>query len=434
MAEAARTVPNRRWTIGVLLGAGVLVNYFDRISLSVAAPQLQLDLNLSPVEMGLLFSAFFWSYSLFQLPGGILLDRFGLKTVGRWGAFLWAVASGLTALASGYAGIFVARLLLGIAEAPGMIGNQKATGYWFPRNERSRSTAIFDSAAKFSNVIGVPLVAFFIVQFGWRWGFGVTAILSLAYFAAYWIIYRDPSEDRHLSKAEHAHILAGGATPEGLPPAGQVLMLGYVLRNRKVWAHTIGYSAYGYSFYLFLTWLPGYMVQTLHMSILKSAAFSTIPWIFASLADLLIGGFLVDYFIARGYDDTKVRKAVIVAGMMAGLAVFGATFTTNPFWALVWITIALSGVSAAAPVASSIVSLISPRGGTATVGGFVNLVNNLMGVAAPVITGFIVGITHSFSGAFLVAGIVLVVGIVSYVFVLGPIEPIPGPEPLTVPV
>ena len=434
MAEAARTVPNRRWTIGVLLGAGVLVNYFDRISLSVAAPQLQLDLSLSPVEMGLLFSAFFWSYSLFQLPGGILLDRFGLKTVGRWGAFLWAVASGLTALASGYGGIFTARLLLGIAEAPGMIGNQKATGYWFPRNERSRSTAIFDSAAKFSNVIGVPLVAFFIVQFGWRWGFGVTAILSLAYFAAYWIIYRDPSEDRHLSKAEHAHILAGGATPEGLPPAGQVKMLGYVLRNRKVWAHTVGYSAYGYSFYLFLTWLPGYMVQTLHMSILKSAAFSTIPWIFASLADLLIGGFLVDYFIARGYDDTKVRKAVIVAGMMAGLAVFGATFTTNPFWALVWITIALSGVSAAAPVASSIVSLISPRGGTATVGGFVNLVNNLMGVAAPVITGFIVGITHSFSGAFLVAGIVLVVGIVSYVFVLGPIEPIPGPEPLTVPV
>jgi ACS family D-galactonate transporter-like MFS transporter len=434
MAEAARTVPNRRWTIGVLLGTGVLVNYFDRISLSVAAPQLQLDLHLSPAEMGLLFSAFFWSYSLFQLPGGILLDRFGIKTVGRWGAFLWAVASGLTALASGYGGIFVARLLLGIAEAPGMIGNQKATGYWFPRNERSRSTAIFDSAAKFSNVIGVPLVAFFIVQFGWRWGFGVTAFLSLAYFAAYWILYRDPSEDGRLSKAEHAYILAGGATPEGLPPAGQVKMLGYVLRNRKVWAHTVGYSAYGYSFYLFLTWLPGYMVQTLHMSILKSAAFSTIPWIFASLADLLIGGFLVDYFIARGYDDTKVRKAVIVAGMMAGLAVFGATFTTNTVWALVWITIALSGVSAAAPVASSIVSLISPRGGTATVGGFVNLVNNLMGVAAPVITGFIVGITHSFSGAFLVAGIVLVVGIVSYVFVLGPIEPIPGPEPLTVPV
>jgi MFS family permease len=427
MAETAQKIPGRRWIIGVLLASGVLINYFDRISLSVAAPQLQHDLGLNAVEIGLLFSAFFWSYSLFQLPGGILLDRFGIKMVGRWGSFLWAAASGVTALASGLVGIFSARLLLGIAEAPGMIGNQKATGYWFPRHERSRSTAIFDSAAKFSNVIGVPLVAFFIYQFGWRWGFGITALFSLAYFAAYWFIYRDPSQDKRLSKAEHDYILAGGATPEGLPPAGQVRMLGYVLTNRKVWAHTIGYSAYGYSFYLFLTWLPGYMVQSLHMSFLKGAAFSTIPWIFAALADLLIGGFLTDHFIARGYDPNKVRKTVIVAGMMAGLAVFGITVTNDPFWALVFITIALSGISAAAPVASSVVSLISPRGGTATVGGFANLINNLMGVAAPVITGFIVDITHSFSGAFLVAGLVLLVGIFSYVVLLGPIEPIPDP-------
>jgi sugar phosphate permease len=431
MQQTARSIPGRRWTIGVLLGVGVLVNYFDRINLSVAQPQLQQDFGLSFAQIGILGSAFFWSYSIFQLPGGLVLDRFGIKTVGRWGAFLWAVASGATALASGYAGIFAARLMLGIAEAPGMIGNQKATGYWFPRNERSRSTAIFDSCAKFANVIGVPLVAFFVVKFSWRGGFAITAVLSLAYFIAYWLIYRDPSQDPRLSKAEHEYILAGGAVPEGLPPAGQTRMLGYILCNRKVWAHTVGYSAYGYLFYLFLTWLPGYMVQSLHMSILKSAAFSTVPWICASLADLLIGGFLVDALIARGYDDTKVRKAVIVAGMVAGLAVLGVAFTTDLFWALLWISLALSGVSAAAPVASSIVSLISPRGGTATVGGLVNLVNNLAGAAAPIITGFIVDHTHSFSAAFVVAGIVLMVGIFSYVVVLGPIEPIPGPDPVS---
>jgi MFS transporter, ACS family, D-galactonate transporter len=427
MAQAARSIPKRRWTIGLLLGAGVLVNYIDRISVSVAAPQLQHDFGLSPQQLGLLFSAFFWSYALFQLPGGMLLDRFGIKTVGRWGAFLWSAASAVTALSSGYAGIFVARLLLGIAEAPAMIGNQKATGYWFPRSERSRSTAIFDSAAKFSNVIGVPLVAFFIVRFGWRWGFGITATLSIAYFIAYWVIYRDPSQDKHLSKQEHDHILSGGATPEGLAEAGQGVMLAYVLRNRKVWAHTVGYSAYGYSFYLFLTWLPGYLVQSLHMSILKSAGFATIPWMFASLADLLIGGFFVDHLIHRGFDETRVRKTVIICGMVGGLAVFGATWTTDPVWAVMWITLALSGLSAAAPVASSIVSLISPRGGTATIGGIVNLSNNLMGVAAPVVTGFIVGLTHSFAGAFLVAGLVLLVGIFSYAVVLGRIEPIPEP-------
>jgi ACS family D-galactonate transporter-like MFS transporter len=427
MAPNTRQVPGRRWTIGVLLGVGVLINYIDRINLSVAAPQLQQEFNLSPEEIGLLFSAFFWSYSLLQVPGGMVLDRFGVTLVGRCGAFLWAVASAITAISSGFAGIFAARVLLGVAEAPAFPASQKATGYWFPRNERARSTAIFDSAAKFSNVIGVPLVAFAIVNLGWRWGFGITAVLSLAYFVVYWVLYRDPSEDKRLTKAEHDYIIEGGATPEGVPAGGNSAMLGYLLRNRKVWGLTIGFSAYGYTFYLFLTWLPGYLVQTLHMSILKSAGYATIPWIFASLSDLLIGGFLVDHLIARGYDETKVRKTVLVAGMLLGLTVFGAVTTTDPVWAIMWITIALTGLSAAAPVGSSIVSLIAPRGGTGTIGGIVNFTNNLMGVAAPVITGFIVGLTQSFAGAFLVAGIVLLVGIFSYVVILGRIEPIPEP-------
>ena len=427
MAEVLK-IGNRRWGIGVLLAVGVLVNYLDRISISVAAPQLQKELNLSSEQIGVLLSAFFWSYSLAQLPSGMLLDRFGVTRVGRVSVFLWAIASTLTALSTGYLGIFVARMLLGVAEAPGMISCQKATGYWFPRHERSRSTAVFDSAAKFSNVIGVPLLAFFVVSFGWRWGFGITAIMSFAYFFAYWILYRDPSQDKKLGTAERTYIMAGGAVKEGPSGIGQINMLSYVLRNRKVWAHTIGFSAFGYSFYLFLTWLPGYMVQTLHMTILKSAAFTIIPWACASLADLLIGGFVVDYFIARGFDDSKVRKIFIIGGMIAGLAVFGISLTSDPFWALVWISIALSGISVAAPVASSVVSLISPRGGTATVGGFANFVNNLMGVIAPITTGFIVGWTNSFSGAVLVAGIVLLCGILAYGFMLGRIEPIPDPD------
>ena len=427
MTATSARVPGRRWGIGVLLGVGILINYIDRINISVAAPQLQQEFHLSPAELGWLFSAFFWSYSLLQVPGGMVLDRFGVTVVGRWSAFLWSVASAVTALASGFGGIFAARVLLGIAEAPAFPASQKATGYWFPRQERARATAIFDSAAKFSNVIGVPLVALAIVRLGWRWGFGVTAILSFGYFVAYWLIYRDPSRDRRLSRAEHDYILAGGATPEGAATGGQGAMLGYLLGSRKVWGLTIGFSAYGYSFYLFLTWLPSYLVQTLHMSILKSAGYAAIPWVFASLSDLLVGGFLIDHLIARGHDETRVRKAVLVLGMLLGLAVFGATFTTDPVWAITWITLALTGLAAAAPVGSSIVSLIAPRGGTGTIGGIVNFCNNLMGVGAPVITGFIVGLTHSFAGAFLVAGVVLLVGIFAYVVILGRIEPVPEP-------
>jgi len=204
-------------------------------------------------------------------------------------------------------------------------------------------------------------------------------------------------------------------------------MLGYLLKNRKVWGLTIGFAAYGYSFYLFLTWLPGYLVSQMHMSIIKSAGYAAIPWAFATVADLVVGGWLIDHLIARGYDETVVRKTVLVGGMVLGLAVFGATTTDDPAWAIFWISIALSGLAAAAPVGWSIPSLIAPRGGTGAIGGVMNFLNNLMGAVAPAVTGFLVGATNSFTSAFLVAGVVLLIGIFSYVGVLGRIEPIPEP-------
>jgi sugar phosphate permease len=422
-------IPRLRWRIGLLLGAGVLINYFDRINLSVAAPQLQQEFGLTDGELGWLFSGFFWSYALLQIPTGLILDRFGVTTVTRVTTFLWSVTSAGTALASGFGGILAARMLLGAAEAPGFPASSKATGYWFPRGERAFATSIFDAAAKFANVIGVPLVALAVVHFGWRWGFAITGALSFGYFLAFLLIYRDPSRHAGLSKVERDYITEGGATPEGTAAQGEGAMLLHLLRNRKVWGLTIGFAAYGYSFYLFLTWLPNYLVQSMHMSILKSAGFSAIPWIFATIADLVVGGWLIDHLIARGYDDTRVRKTVLVTGMLLGLCVFGATLTTDPVWAIVWISIALSGLSAAAPVGWSIPSLIAPQGGTGTIGGIMNFLNNLMGVVAPITTGYIVGATHSFAGAFLVAGVVLLVGIIAYVFILGRIEPIPDAPP-----
>ncbi len=122
-----------------------------------------------------------------------------------------------------------------------------------------------------------------------------------------------------------------------------------------------------------------------------------------------------------------MRKAVLVGGMLIALAVFGATLTTNPFWAIVWISVALSGLSAAAPVTWSLPSLIAPRGGTGTIGGIINFANNAMAIVAPIVTGAIVTATGSFEGAFLVAGLVLLLGIFSYTVVLGRLEPIPEP-------
>ena len=428
MAQLNKTLrPNRRWRIGVLLGIGVLVNYLDRLSLSAAAPQLQHAFALSPVQVGWFLSAFFWSYALCQVPAGVLLDRLGPTRVGRWGALLWGIASTMTALAGGFAGILVARILLGIAEAPSFPASAKATGYWFPRRERAFATSLFDAASKFSNVIGVPLVAFIVVRAGWRWGFGLTAVLSFGYFIAFYLIYRDPSADSGLSDSEHRYLIEGGATPEGRTAASAFGMVGYLLTQRKVWGLTIGFAGYGYSFYLFLTWLPGYLVHTMHLSILHSAAYTAIPWTVATISDLFIGGWLIDRLIARGNDESRVRKTVLMGGMVLGLAVFGATRTTDPNWAILWISIALGGLASAAPVCWSLPSLIAPKGGVGSLSSLMNLSNNLMGAAAPVATGYILGATNSFTDAFLVAAAILVVGIAFFMVVLQRIEPIPDP-------
>ena len=425
--ESALPVPRLRWRIAGLIGIGVLINYFDRISISVAGPQLERSFHLTPVDLGVLFSAFFWSYALLQIPVGLVVDRFGVTRVGRWSAFLWSTASGLSACAGGFAGLFLARLLLGVAEAPSFPASSKATGYWFPRTERALSTSLYDVGAKFSNVIGVPLVAVAVVGLGWRWGFAVVAALSFVYFIVFWWMYRDPSQHPRLTRAEREYLATHGAEPEGRPPGTSTGMLGYLLGTRKVWGLVIGFGAYGYSFNLFLTWLPDYLVRTMHRSILASAGFAAIPWACASVADLLVGGWLIDFLISRGHHATRVRKTVIIVGMCTGVAVLGATATTRPGVALAWISVALAGLSAAAPIVWSLPSLIAPKGGVGAVGGIMNFSNNMMGVVAPIVTGFVVGRTHSFIDAFLVAGLVLLAGVAAFVFLLGRVEPLPEP-------
>ena len=420
-------IPHRRWGIGCLLGSGILVSFLDRINLSVAAPQLEKVMNFGPAELGLLLSAYSWTYTVLQVPVGLLVDKMGVTRIGRWGSLLWTVASAVTATAAGYWGIFAARLLLGIAEAPSFPNVSKATGHWFPRNERARATAIFDASAKFSNVVGIPVIALAVVNFGWRWGFAITSAISLIYFFAFYFLYREPSQDRRLAPREREYIVSGGAVPEGRSEAGALRMMGYLLRQRKIWGLAIGFGAYGYSFYLFLSWLPSYFVSTNGMSILQAGTLAAAPWAVGTLTDLSVGGWLIDRLIARGGDETRVRKTVLVTGMLFGLAVVGVTRTTSPYWATLWLSISLGGLAAAAPVGWSLPSLIAPKGGVGAVAGIMNFAVNVMGIAAPIATGLIVKYTHSFTNAFLAAAAILVVGVLAFLILLGPIETMPAP-------
>jgi len=431
MAELATDspahAPHRRWRIAILLGIGVLVNFFDRVNISVAHDALREAWGISALTFGVLSSAYNWTYALLQIPIGVMLDRWGVRRIGRVAAFLWSIASFASGLATGVGSFLMARLLLGIGEAPTFPANAKAVGYWFPERERSFATSINDAAAKFASAIGVPILGLLLIGFGWRWSFIFTGVLSFVYFLLFWGVYRNPSEDPRLSPAERRLLVEGKAQPESAPARhthGVPLL--YLLRQREVIGCTIGFAAYNYVFYLVLTWLPSYLSMSLHVDLLHSAFDTSIPWLIATITDLLIGGWMVDALVRKGARPWLVRQSVLVGGLAFGAALYGAGFAHTPRTALIWISIAMAGLGAMAPVGWSVPSLIAPRESVGRVGGIMNFATQLAAISAPIVTGYFAG-KHNFRASFLIAAIVLAIGIAGYILGLGRMRVVPEP-------
>jgi MFS transporter, ACS family, D-galactonate transporter len=432
LARQSVRLARQRWRIASLLGFGVLVNYLDRVNVSVSQQALHVAFGVTTVQFGYLLSAYSWTYALMQVPSGVLLDKFGVRPIGRISTFLWSMACFASAVSTGIPTFFASRLLLGVGEAPTFPGSAKAIGYWFPSRERSLATAMFDGAAKLGPAVGVPLVGLALLHFGWRWSFAATGFASFVYFVAFWRFYRDPSEHVGLSAEEKQMILAGGANPEGLGDKSSRRSAGYLLRQRKVGGLVLGYASYNYTFYLLLTWLPSYLSTALHINLLDSVLYTSIPWLVGTFTEFVVGGWMVNALIHRGHDASRVRQAVLVGGTALGLGIFGAAHAHSAASAVFWISISLGGLSAASPVGWSIPSLIAPKGMVGTLGGIMNFCNQLAAIAAPIVTGYLVVFAGSFAWAFIAAASFLVLGIAAYIFLLGRIEPIPEPRGSTV--
>jgi MFS transporter, ACS family, D-galactonate transporter len=243
----------------------------------------------------------------------------------------------------------------------------------------------------------------------------------------FYAFYRNPSEARWLSSAEREFIVRGRAQPEDRAKAAKGAPLAYLLRQREVIGIALGFAAYNYSFYFLLTWLPDYLKTEMHIDLLHSVLYTSVPWLFATFTNVFIGGWLADALIQRGWNAVRVRQAILIGGTALGLGIFGAGYAKTPAVALFWISICIGGLAAASPIGWSIPSLIAPRESVGTLGGIMNFCSQLSGIAAPIITGYIVQATHSFFSAFAGAAAFLVIGIAGYVFLLGPMRPIPEP-------
>ncbi|MBT9329700.1 MFS transporter [Paracidobacterium acidisoli] len=415
MNQASTAALRDKWKIAFLLGIGVLINYFDRVNLSVSHEALYATFGISDITFGYLSAAYNWTYALCQLPIGVILDTFGVRRVGRISTFIWSIATFGAAITPNISGFFGARLLLGVGEAPSFPGNAKAIGLWFPQKERSLATAIFDSAAKLAPALGVPLLGIFLIRFGWRWSFAFTGLLSLFFFALFYFVYRDPDVPADAETDQ----------PEQVD-SGEPLSLWYLMRQKKVLGLLLGFGAYNYVFYLLLTWLPSYLAQSLHIDLLHSFLYTGAPWLFAAVTDIVVGGWLADSLIQRGWNADYVRRAILIGGTALGLGILGAAHTHSAPVALFWISISIGGLSAAAPIGWAATTLIAPRSSVGTLGGILNFSNQLSGIAAPIITGYLVYHRQSYAAAFGVAAAYLIVGIMGYWFLMGKIEPVPA--------
>ncbi len=239
------------------------------------------------------------------------------------------------------------------------------------------------------------------------------------------VFYRDPANDEHVTREQREYLANSGAV-EQTSPSGAGTPLWYLLKQRKVIGLAIGFAAYNYCFYLLLTWLPSYFTGALHLSLHESVTYTAIPWLFATATDLIFGGWLVDWLVARNRNDSLMRQIVLVGGMVIGLALIGPIFTRTPLVAVFWISLSIGGLAASAPVAWSIPSLLAPPDAVAKVGGIMNFANQIAAIAAPIVTGYLIGSQNDFAHAFLAADCAIVVGVVGYALLLGRIERIPA--------
>ena len=400
-----------RWVVVGLLFLGGMINYLDRAALSVAAPLLSKELSLSPAELGMVFSVFFFGYAAFCFVGGYASDRIGGRNVFAIASVVWSVFCGLTAMVFSFGSLLVVRLIFGMGEGPYGSAANKLVSNWFPRRQQATAVGWANAGTPLGGALAGPIVGFIALSWGWRASFVIIAAIGLCWSAAWMLMVTErPEQNRHVSAAEAAEIAADQDVARG----GPAVSLGSLLARPAVLATAFAFFGYAYILYFFLSWFPTYLTTARHLSLQSMSFVSTIPWLLGFIG-LAAGGSVSDAIFRVTGNAVRARKLVLVVGLLietlcvalAGsvqtvqaavglmaVSVFFMYLTGNTYWAIILDTFERDRV-----------------GG---VGGFVHLIANLAGIVSPSVTGFMVQATGgSYVGAFGLAGGVAVLGALS---------------------
>ncbi|WP_240659127.1 MFS transporter [Paraburkholderia kururiensis] len=425
-----------RYRILALLAVGTMINYLDRTVLGIAAPQLTKELGIGAALMGLIFSAFSWSYVAAQIPGGLFLDRFGSRVTYYLSMTLWSVFTLLQGFVSGVGALFACRLGLGVTEAPCFPTNSRVVATWFPQRERAMATGTYTVGEYIGLAFFSPFLFALMGAFGWRSLFYVVGGVGIVFGGIWWLFYREPREHPAANQAELDYIEAGGglthrkpadtaaqnarAASEGKKGGFEWRTIGRLLKHRQLTGICLGQFAGNSTLVFFLTWFPTYLATERHMGWLKIGFFAIMPFIAASVG-VMFGGTLSDWLLRRGKSANVARKLPIIAGLLLASTIVLANYVESNVTVIVILSVAFFAQGMAA-LGWTLVSDIAPDGLLGVTGGIFNFAANLAGIVTPLVVGFIVSATGSFVGALAFIGVIALVGALSYIFVVGDIK------------
>jgi len=423
-AQGVGVRPTRgRLIILGLIAFGTMINYLDRSVLSVAAPFLGEDLHLDPAVMGVLFSAFSWTYAAAQIPGGVILDRVGTRITYFFSVTLWSIFTALQGVANSLTSLLVYRLALGAAEAPCFPANSRVLASWFPQHERARANSVYSLGQYFGLAFLSPVLYWVTSAFGWRALFIGAGALGIVFGLIWLWFYREPNQSKLANAAELEHIRQGGGllTSGGADkPKLSWAIAWRLLSTRQVLGASIGQFAGNSTLVFFLTWFPTYLAEERGMEWLKAGFFAILPFLAASVG-VLVGGAVSDTLLRRTGSATLARKLPIITGLLLASSIIAANFVEDDALVIAVMSVAFFG-QGMVNLGWTLLTDIAPARYLGVTGGIFNLCANLAGIITPLVIGFIVATTGSFVMALSFIGVLALIGAGSYIFLLGEVR------------
>jgi len=402
-----------RWMFIALIVVGGVINYLDRSTLSIGNTTIAKELSFSTVQMGLLLSAFSWPYAIANLPAGYLIDRFGVKKMFMFAIVSWSLVAMGTSFLSSFAALYVARMLLGICESPFFASGLKASQLWFAKQDRALPVSTVNTGSQIGNAVAPPFLTFLMLTFSWRNMFMIVGALGIVLGIIWWFMYRDPrpEEERVIKGSEELDAELAADAPAGTSSANWFSLL----KRPNTWFMMLGAFGIFYTVWVYLTWLPSYLQTSRGFSLSKTGWIAALPFV-CGIGGVLLGGWISSRLVARGWPTIRARKLPIVSGaILAALAVLPVAYVQDTTLSIVLLCIGYFAAQIPIGCIWTLASDVAERHLVASLGAIQNFGGFLGAAVAPVVTGAILQQTGgSFQLVFVVAGLLLLVGAISY--------------------